>query len=318
MPRLRLAVTLLRRLALYAWAAPWSLLGLALAVPLWLGGARWQRAAGCGRACGHVEVAGGALARWLGRQPGLRHFAAITFGHVVIAADADALPALRAHEQVHVRQYQRWGPLFGPAYLLAGAWQWLRGRHPYHDNPFEREAYALGGPFAPTQPAPAGAHAGSGAAPAAMPLPAAGPPALAVAQGEIIGAWPHAGRSDSGGTFCGPISPGVSTVSDTQQQIDQLVKNNELVLFMKGSASFPMCGFSGRAIQILKACGVNPQSLVTVNVLEDEAIRQGIKDYSQWPTVPQLYVKGEFIGGSDIMMEMYESGELQQVLGAQG
>ena len=78
-----------------------------------------------------------------------------------------------------------------------------------------------------------------------------------------------------------------------------------------------MCGFSGRAIQILKALGVDVRTqLVTVNVLEDDAIRQGIKDYSQWPTIPQLYVKGEFVGGSDIMMEMYESGELQQLLTA--
>ena len=102
----------------------------------------------------------------------------------------------------------------------------------------------------------------------------------------------------------------------TQQRIDDLVKNNEVVLFMKGNASFPMCGFSGRAVQILKACGVEPRALVTVNVLEDDAIRQGIKEYSQWPTIPQLYVKGEFVGGSDIMMEMYESGELQQMVGA--
>ena len=104
-------------------------------------------------------------------------------------------------------------------------------------------------------------------------------------------------------------------MSDTQQRIDDLVKSNDLVLFMKGNASFPMCGFSGRAVQILKASGVDPRSLATVNVLEDEAIRQGIKDYSQWPTIPQLYVKGEFVGGSDIMMEMYESGELQQLIG---
>ncbi len=104
-------------------------------------------------------------------------------------------------------------------------------------------------------------------------------------------------------------------MSDTQQRIDDLVKNNEVLLFMKGSASFPMCGFSARAIQILKASGVDPKRLKTVNVLEDDAIRQGIKDYSNWPTIPQLYVKGEFIGGSDIMMEMYESGELQKVLG---
>ena len=106
-------------------------------------------------------------------------------------------------------------------------------------------------------------------------------------------------------------------MSDTQQRIDDLVKHNDILLFMKGSASFPMCGFSGRAVQILKACGVDPKALTTVNVLEDDAIRQGIKEYSNWPTIPQLYVKGEFIGGSDIMMEMYESGELQKVLGAQ-
>ncbi|WP_296448455.1 Grx4 family monothiol glutaredoxin [Rhodoferax sp. UBA5149] len=103
-------------------------------------------------------------------------------------------------------------------------------------------------------------------------------------------------------------------MSDTQKRIDELVKNNEVVLFMKGNASFPQCGFSGRAIQILKACGVDPKTLKTVNVLEDDEIRAGIKDYSNWPTIPQLYVKGEFIGGSDIMMEMYENGELQQAL----
>ena len=105
--------------------------------------------------------------------------------------------------------------------------------------------------------------------------------------------------------------------STTQQRIDDLVKNNDVVLFMKGNASFPMCGFSGRAVQILKASGVEPKAMTTVNVLEDEAIRQGIKEYSQWPTIPQLYVKGEFVGGSDIMMEMYESGELQQLVAAQ-
>ena len=103
----------------------------------------------------------------------------------------------------------------------------------------------------------------------------------------------------------------------TRERIDQLVKTNDILLFMKGSASFPMCGFSGRAVQILKACGVDAKNIGTVNVLEDDAIRQGIKDYSNWPTIPQLYVKGEFIGGSDIMMEMYESGELQQLLGGQ-
>ena len=101
-------------------------------------------------------------------------------------------------------------------------------------------------------------------------------------------------------------------MSDAQQRIDELVKTNDVLLFMKGNASFPMCGFSGRAVQILKACGVN--DLKTVNVLEDDGIRQGIKDFANWPTIPQLYVNGEFVGGSDIMMEMYQAGELQQVL----
>jgi len=106
-------------------------------------------------------------------------------------------------------------------------------------------------------------------------------------------------------------------MSDDQKRIDDLVKQNDILLFMKGSASFPMCGFSGRAIQILKACGVDTKQLKTVNVLEDDGIRQGIKEYSNWPTIPQLYVCGEFVGGSDIMMEMYESGELQTVLATQ-
>jgi monothiol glutaredoxin len=101
-------------------------------------------------------------------------------------------------------------------------------------------------------------------------------------------------------------------MSDVQQRIDQLVKGNRVMLFMKGNAQFPMCGFSGRAIQVLKACGVT--ELKTFNVLEDEEVRQGIKDYAQWPTIPQLYVDGEFVGGSDIMMEMYQSGELQQLI----
>ncbi len=104
-------------------------------------------------------------------------------------------------------------------------------------------------------------------------------------------------------------------MSDVQQRIADLVKSNRVVLFMKGTAQFPMCGFSGRAVQVLKACGVN--DLTTVNVLEDEAVRQGIKEYANWPTIPQLYVNGEFVGGSDILMEMYEAGELQQVLSAQ-
>lgn len=103
-------------------------------------------------------------------------------------------------------------------------------------------------------------------------------------------------------------------MSDIRQRIDELVKSNDILLFMKGTASFPMCGFSGRAVQVLKACGVDTKAIATVNVLDDDEIRQGIKDYSQWPTIPQLYVKGEFVGGSDIMREMYDSGELQQML----
>lgn len=103
-------------------------------------------------------------------------------------------------------------------------------------------------------------------------------------------------------------------MSDVQQKIDQIVKGSPVVLFMKGTAQFPMCGFSGRAIQILKACGVDAPT--TVNVLEDDGIRQGIKTYANWPTIPQLYVNGEFVGGSDIMMEMYQNGELQSLLKA--
>lgn len=104
----------------------------------------------------------------------------------------------------------------------------------------------------------------------------------------------------------------MSDVHDVQQRIDQLVKGNRVMLFMKGTTQFPMCGFSGRAIQLLKANGAT--DLKTFNVLEDEGVRQGIKDYAQWPTIPQLYVNGEFVGGSDIMMEMHESGELAQAL----
>jgi monothiol glutaredoxin len=98
----------------------------------------------------------------------------------------------------------------------------------------------------------------------------------------------------------------------THQKIDTLVKGNPVVLFMKGTAQFPQCGFSGRAIQILKACGVS--QITTVNVLEDPEIRQGIKDYANWPTIPQLYIGGQFVGGSDIMMEMYQAGELQELV----
>ena len=104
-------------------------------------------------------------------------------------------------------------------------------------------------------------------------------------------------------------------MSDTQQRIDELVKGNDVLLFMKGTASFPQCGFSGRAVQILKASGVDPKAIKTVNVLEDDAIRAGIKDYSNWPTIHKLYINGKFISGSDILMEMYESGELKKNMG---
>lgn len=96
-----------------------------------------------------------------------------------------------------------------------------------------------------------------------------------------------------------------------QDKIKQQIENNNIVLFMKGSAELPMCGFSARAVNILKSCGAE---FATVDVLKDEEIRQGIKVYSNWPTIPQLYIKGEFIGGSDIMAEMFEAGELQALL----
>ena len=101
---------------------------------------------------------------------------------------------------------------------------------------------------------------------------------------------------------------------DIQQKIDALVNHRPIVLFMKGNATFPMCGFSGRAVQLLKNAGAAPSSVYTINVLEDEAVRQGIKTYSNWPTIPQLYIRGEFIGGSDIMQEMFDQGELQQLV----
>jgi monothiol glutaredoxin len=98
---------------------------------------------------------------------------------------------------------------------------------------------------------------------------------------------------------------------DTQEVIKQQVTENPVVLYMKGTPEAPMCGFSAAAVQILEACGAD--NVATVNVLADENIRQGVKDFSQWPTVPQLYVKGEFVGGADIMREMYQSGELQKL-----
>lgn len=97
-----------------------------------------------------------------------------------------------------------------------------------------------------------------------------------------------------------------------QETIKQQVSENPVILYMKGTPQFPQCGFSSKAASILKACGVT--NFASVNVLEDPEIRQGIKEFSNWPTIPQLYVKGEFVGGSDIMTEMYENGELQELL----
>jgi monothiol glutaredoxin len=103
---------------------------------------------------------------------------------------------------------------------------------------------------------------------------------------------------------------------DTQDRIRETVTGHPVVLFMKGSPQFPQCGFSASAIQILKASGVDKP--FTVDVLQDEEIRQGIKEYANWPTIPQLYVNGEFVGGADILREMYQSGELQQMVGPKG
>jgi monothiol glutaredoxin len=102
-------------------------------------------------------------------------------------------------------------------------------------------------------------------------------------------------------------------VSDPQARIGEIVSSNPIVLFMKGTPLFPQCGFSSRAIAILDRLGAQYE---TVDVLQDPEIRAGIKQFSDWPTIPQLYVRGEFVGGSDIMMEMYESGELQQLVTA--
>ena len=98
---------------------------------------------------------------------------------------------------------------------------------------------------------------------------------------------------------------------NVQEQIKNVVEENSIMLFMKGSPDFPQCGFSGRLVQILQACGVQ---FASADVLSDDQVRQGIKDFSNWPTIPQLYINGEFIGGSDIVTEMYESGELQAKL----
>jgi monothiol glutaredoxin len=103
-------------------------------------------------------------------------------------------------------------------------------------------------------------------------------------------------------------------MSDAKSRIDEIVKNNQVVLFMKGTPLFPQCGFSSRAVTILEHLEVPFES---VDVLQDPEIRNGIKEYSDWPTIPQLYVKGEFVGGSDIMLEMFQNGELQQLVNAE-
>jgi monothiol glutaredoxin len=105
------------------------------------------------------------------------------------------------------------------------------------------------------------------------------------------------------------------SIMDTQEKIKQQVTGNRVMLYMKGTPQMPQCGFSAMAVQVLNACGV--QDFGSVNVLADAAIREGIKQYANWPTIPQLYVNGEFVGGSDIMREMYESGELQKLLETQ-
>jgi monothiol glutaredoxin len=104
-------------------------------------------------------------------------------------------------------------------------------------------------------------------------------------------------------------------MTDIKSTIDTTVKSNDVVLFMKGTSDMPQCGFSGRSVQILKHLGVDFKD---VNVLASDELRQGIKDYTNWPTVPQLYVKGEFVGGADILMEMYQSGELATLLKDKG
>jgi monothiol glutaredoxin len=102
-------------------------------------------------------------------------------------------------------------------------------------------------------------------------------------------------------------------VTSARERIEEIVRGNDIVLFMKGTELFPQCGFSSRAVAILEHLGT---PFKTVDVLQDPDIRQGVKEYSDWPTIPQLYVRGQFVGGSDIMMEMFESGELKQLVGA--
>lgn len=102
-------------------------------------------------------------------------------------------------------------------------------------------------------------------------------------------------------------------MSDVQTQIKEVIEKNPVVIFMKGTPDAPQCGFSAQSIQALRACGANP---VGINVLADANIRQGIKDFTQWPTIPQIFIKGEFIGGCDIVTEMYQRGELQEAIKA--
>ena len=102
---------------------------------------------------------------------------------------------------------------------------------------------------------------------------------------------------------------------NTQDKIKQQVSDNKILLYMKGTPDFPQCGFSAKSVQLLSACGA---TFASVNVLEDPEIRQGIKEYSNWPTIPQLYINGQFIGGCDIMTELYQKGELQKLVAAAG
>ena len=113
----------------------------------------------------------------------------------------------------------------------------------------------------------------------------------------------------------GPKRKDVIMTNDTLKMIDQMVRDNPVVLFMKGTADFPMCGFSSRVVQMLQTLDAD---FVAMNVMADPALRQGIKDYTNWPTIPQLYVKGEFIGGCDIVTDLYKSGELKDILDGVG
>ena len=100
-------------------------------------------------------------------------------------------------------------------------------------------------------------------------------------------------------------------ISDVKEKIDNLIEQNKILVFMKGTKLMPQCGFSNNVVQILNSLGINFE---TVDILEDNEIRQGIKEYSNWPTIPQVYINGEFVGGSDIMIELYQKGELQQMV----